>query len=1116
METHSKIESCELNSFLRVTENTLQLHQLEAQVGNSYIGDSLAFSFNSYGDFGDFFNKVKMTGKLKNSLLNSSDLALFHPIFTQYPDVWRVSSADFEGTVEKLNIKQADVFFGKNSKVSGSAFFVGLPNISETFMDIRLKNSSIQANDLKLYLDNSVYPYAQKMGKIFANGKFSGFNTDFVTYANLKTDIGSLKTDLHLKFDEKFKIKNIEGDLKASEFKLGDFLKTKDLGIINANNKLNLKNLNTKYPTYTFRSNINNLIAKNELLENLDLKFNYHKNAYDCEFNIFDSLHQGYFKGFFDIEKLNYTLDADFKKLKISAFFPNQYIDYFSGKLNANGSGKWTEPFGKIEGQNLSVWNQEKEYRTKKFSLHSKGSQETPENWLLKTDHILAEANGDLNIELISNHIFKLLKPLNTTISQLGFKSLDFEVKDLAVPKFNSVINLIEPEPLFKFFMPDINLSKNTSINLSINEKGELNANMENNYFSLPKTDFKELSVSLNLIPLNEKTMVDLLFSSKALEVNKKVIGLDLSSNFYLDQNDSLFLNLKMEEPNFKNYISFNSQGMVQDSNLVLSFQADSLMFASRIWKMNNNNLIQFNSKSLMISRLIFNNENQIAEIFGNWGLKQQNSLYANLQNIDLDMFNQYLDYKLKGNASAMLILLNQNENFNANISMMIDSLVIDNRFISKIRGNADWDSQTERVGIDLEMLRSDFKILDLSGYVYPNRKENNLELRAFFQKTDVRILEPFTKSFVSNLSGSVSGVLNASGSFEKPIVAGILELEKTKFKINYTQCAYTVNDKLFFDINKIYLNNAKFSDSYLNQGFLTGGVTHNYFSDFKFDIEAKFQNLEALNTTKKDNSLYFGQAFANGKIRFSGDLKNIKLTGDLTSNKDTKLTILLNSDRSISKKDFITFKSKTIQKQKTDSIPESEESFNFEMLLNLELNKDALMDIIFDELTGDALSKSNGEGQIQLEIDSKGDFNMFGKYTISQGKYNFTYLNLIRKEFNINSNSTISWNGDPYKGNANLTANFEKFSPLTPIVRGGRVSQNDSMLLSRRYPTSLNMKLTGEIMRPNLDFNIDIKQTPPELNTYVQEFKNLIASNEQELNRQVLSLLLFGRLSPE
>jgi len=89
---------------------------------------------------------------------------------------------------------------------------------------------------------------------------------------------------------------------------------------------------------------------------------------------------------------------------------------------------------------------------------------------------------------------------------------------------------------------------------------------------------------------------------------------------------------------------------------------------------------------------------------------------------------------------------------------------------------------------------------------------------------------------------------------------------------------------------------------------------------------------------------------------------------------------------------------------------------------MNLELTEDALMQIIFDEKIGDVIS-GRGYGDLRLTINPLGDFNMYGNCTLQRGTYLFTLQNIINKKFEIERGGTISWSGNPYDADINMSA---------------------------------------------------------------------------------------------
>src|SRR6185312_936864 len=105
------------------------------------------------------------------------------------------------------------------------------------------------------------------------------------------------------------------------------------------------------------------------------------------------------------------------------------------------------------------------------------------------------------------------------------------------------------------------------------------------------------------------------------------------------------------------------------------------------------------------------------------------------------------------------------------------------------------------------------------------------------------------------------------------------------------------------------------------------------------------------------------------------------------------------------------------------------------ELSMELEITPDAFGQIIFDPRVGDII-EAHGKGNLRLDVNTDGDFTMFGTYTITDGKYRFTaFEGLINKSFTINNGSTITWNGSPYEAQLNLQAIYTVRTSLSPLL---------------------------------------------------------------------------------
>jgi hypothetical protein len=144
----------------------------------------------------------------------------------------------------------------------------------------------------------------------------------------------------------------------------------------------------------------------------------------------------------------------------------------------------------------------------------------------------------------------------------------------------------------------------------------------------------------------------------------------------------------------------------------------------------------------------------------------------------------------------------------------------------------------------------------------------------------------------------------------------------------------------------------------------------------------------------------------------------------------------------------------------------------------------------------------------------------MFGPFEFTEGYYNFTLYDLFNKDFDIKKGSRITWFGDPYTAQVDISATYDQQASFAPIISDPVIS--NSPQLRRKYPVQVLIELDGLMFSPQPTFDIvtrDLPQSiivnnqPVRLNFEFQAFKNRI--DEQELKRQVFSLIVLRRFSP-
>jgi hypothetical protein len=171
---------------------------------------------------------------------------------------------------------------------------------------------------------------------------------------------------------------------------------------------------------------------------------------------------------------------------------------------------------------------------------------------------------------------------------------------------------------------------------------------------------------------------------------------------------------------------------------------------------------------------------------------------------------------------------------------------------------------------------------------------------------------------------------------------------------------------------------------------------------------------------------------------------------------------------------------------------------------MNLTVTPDAYLEILLDESTGDVI-RGTATGQLRLNIDTRGDFNMYGQVEIVRGAYNFTLQGLVNKEFLVRPGGTVTWNGDPLDGQMNVAATYTQRTSVAPVVPG-----NSSIV-----PVTAVVNLTGPLLQPVLKLALEFDDAPGSLQTDLATFIAFLRNDDQELSRQVFSLLVFRTLSP-
>ena len=412
---------------------------------------------------------------------------------------------------------------------------------------------------------------------------------------------------------------------------------------------------------------------------------------------------------------------------------------------------------------------------------------------------------------------------------------------------------------------------------------------------------------------------------------------------------------------------------------------------------------------------------------------------------------------------------------------------------------------------------KDDFK-LKVNSTFTPKNKQNILEdhqifVQAKVEKFPFKFFDYFLGDNVKDSEGTISGDINLKGGLKNPIMKVIAIPSNVATTVSYLNARYSLTDNTVNIDNKMFdFSKCKLIDELGNTATIRGGFTHDFFKKFRLDIDVNSDNFLLLNTTRDNNPDYFGKGIGKADVSFKGSFLTPTIDIKAATNKGTIFNIPLdNSDFTKSSLDFLTF---TNFSDTTTTEKKTLSGVNLNM--DIQVTNDALMRILFDEQQGDII-QSKGSGNVKLNYTIVGDMNVFGTYQIDKGDYLFTYQNLVNKPFDILPGGTITWNGNPYKAQLNIKAQYSQKSPVTNFIYEYLSSEENNLVNEAGNATSVDliMNITGLLDQPIINFDFQFPQITGPIKSYVETKLRSLRNDQNELNRQVFALVVLGTFLP-
>lgn len=1094
-----------------MTDKYLTFDSLSLKANQSQLNGYLKLSADSFADYSQFIELVDLSAQLDRTTIKTKDLALFVPSL-RYLDESLKLSGSVRGTIANLSCEELALDLNDQTYLKGDFKLRGLPNLEETFIYLDLNEFATTAAGLR------AIPYppfeeqnhlevpenVDQLGIISFQGNFTGYYDDFVAYGQLQTQLGQIATDLQVVQNRQNNF-SYKGSLTSSYFDLGRFFQIEQLGgmaldLAVAGEGIEKDNIKAKA-----KGTISKLEYANYQYQDIQLDGEISTNQYLGKIYIEDPNLELDFEG--GILKKSDVADADFKlDLRRCMLKQLGLVNSKDSTANLRLNALIDLDFTSLDELNGTMEIDSLFYQDQVVNVKNKQLMLKAEN--LKEQKHLSLQSSFLEADLSGQYSFKDMADSYRSFFSYYFKEEEAKQQQVA-QDFSLKASFKKSTALITALVPGLEIDSGLQFETSLNTLKQTAALKVKG----PKVTY--LGNTIQKFDLDFETNADSAFYK--LKANQLILGkvnrLDTLQWSASLKNSQLLSNLEWngsEQTLDRGKLALEGEWN-QYNEIDLQFLNSFISIGDSLWELKNGNTLKLHRDTLTVQNMEFANVDQNLGFDGRLSKDPKDSLSVSLQDFQLSYLNFLMpehSTKLKGLTNGQLYVKDPYQEFSLMADIRIDGLSINKVKIGNSAFKSIWNADRKELDVKGHLGEGMEEKLTIKGIYSPKLSNDQLDMQLNFSDFPIAIVSPYLEDYLTDISGQIQGIIKVDGKLNHPLLNGDLMLEKAGMTVDYLKTHYTINDELLVRPDFIGFDLIEIVDPNGQKAIATGTIFHQNYSNFNLDIGLEYQNFTALSTKSKDNELFYGKAICSGTANISGYADQLIMNINATAKKGTDFNIPLTDQAEVSSSDFLVFtNSPKEDREKIEAIDLSGIQMNFD----LDIEDEAKLKIIFDEQIGDVL-EAKGSGNLKLQINTLGNFNIYGQYIIDEGNYLFTLKNVISKRFQLANGSRIAWDGNPYRAKIDLRAIYNLRAPLADLM-----PEDSTSNLRRRSQVELELHMTSFLMSPEVAFDIRLPNATEEIKQRLRSilYVNQNTVNEQEMNQQVFGLLFLNRFIP-
>lgn len=1086
------------------------LRSLFVKTPKTLLRDELSLRYNSLDDLTKDIAKVKIKLRLTNSQIAFSDILLLvpdlakTPPFDKEPNGMVKGSGQITGSVDDMLISKARFTMLDGTVLSADGRLRGLPDANKLNMDLTINEISSTKQDLLKMLPDSTVPASIELPEqIKISGKVKGSMENLTLTTTINTSFGTGTFSGNLKNITDSLKAQYNGTLAFNEFDLGKLMKQppEQMG------KLTLRTdvEGVGYAPKTMKARLDGTIQsadiKGYVYNNLTLRGDIDNGLANISAKMEDRNIDVDLTAQADLSKEFPSVKADVSIYNLDLTALHLYEDSLQVKGDIKVDMPSTNPenpLGTININDLILTHHRHPIAIDTITVQLTDSSGLKQA-TIKSPFLKAKMKGD----------FVYTEIADAMLTEVGkhFKLPDVPYSTITKPVNFRLDATVTNHPVFKMFAPELKEMNDV----------QLHAHMDNQKDSsivarltIPMVDYDSIRTeraSVNFVNLKENA---------ALNAN---VGLVNTGSFRI-QNASLESKIVNNDVKFDFIVkdSVNTDRHMVKGDLAVAGNhyrlnlRDNLLLNYNEWEADTAGYIQYATDSLYVKDFVIKNGGQSIKI--NSTTAAPNSpLDIALTNISIGPLIEIvtLDSTMaSGILNGKILLSNY-----MTAPVYTGELTIDSLAVTQIPvGNLALKSTNETenlIRVDMSLTNGENDMRLTGGYNL--KSDSPMDFNMDLKKLSAKTIEAFSFGELRNAEGNLTGNVAITGSPDSPKLNGAVNFDKVAFNATQLGSRYSVaGQKINFNGQNIVFDNFIIADSLNQQMKIDGNVSIANIPNVGYNLTISAKNFNVLNSTQKQNELFFGKANIDANLTVKGQGSKSVIDGKVKVDPGSNITVVMPSDATEAgdaTKGVIEFvdMSDPSRVAKADSVADANIVVDFasQISLDIEVDDKSEFKVVIDELNGDNI-RLKGNAQLNTGVAPNGQLFLLGSYDLTEGSYDLT-LQILKRQFEIQKGSTLLWTGDPMKADLNITASYRV------MVDPGSIASKFQG--ASKIPIDVQIIITGNLTTPNITFNIvPGKNIDEQIKNDItsQIFWTDMEKNPSETNKQAFALLITNK----